>query len=88
MTTIQVNWGDSIVRLIWEKQSELPPRDLITSAHGYCFYQDKLMLVNLRERGWDFPGGHMNSMKHQKCVFKGKQWRRGMWKEIAACSDP
>lgn len=77
MTSIHVKWGDSIVQLIWEKQSELPPRDLITSVHGYCFYQDKLMLVNLRDRGWDFPGGHIELNETPEMCFQREAMEEG-----------
>jgi 8-oxo-dGTP diphosphatase len=39
--------------------TQLPPRELIKSVHGFCFIDDKLLLVNLNHRGWDFPGGHI-----------------------------
>jgi len=77
MTTIQVTWGESIVQLTWEKQSQLPPRKLITSAHGYCFYKDKLMLVNLRNRGWDFPGGHIELHETPEMCFQREAMEEG-----------
>lgn len=77
MTSIQVTWGDSIVQLIWENQSQLPPRNLITSAHGYCFHQDKLMLVNLRDRGWDFPGGHIELNETPEMCFQREAMEEG-----------
>ncbi|MEF2248174.1 NUDIX hydrolase [Paenibacillus sp. IITD108] len=59
MSTIIVNWGQSRVALTWEQTINLPPAQLITSVHGFCFYEEKLLLVNLHARGWDFPGGHI-----------------------------
>ena len=59
MTTKYVNWGDSKVKLTWQHDSQLPIRNLITSVHGFCFKEDKLLLVSLNNRGWDFPGGHI-----------------------------
>ncbi|MBM0066657.1 NUDIX hydrolase [Alkalicoccobacillus gibsonii] len=38
----------------------LPQKDLITSVHGFCFQGDDMLLVNLQDRGWDFPGGHVD----------------------------
>lgn len=77
MTSIRVTWGDSIVQLTWEKQSQLPPRNLITSVHGFCFYQDKLMLVNLIDRGWDFPGGHIELNETPEMCFKREAMEEG-----------
>jgi 8-oxo-dGTP diphosphatase len=59
LTTIYVNWGESRVKLTWKKNCLLPRRNLITSVHGLCFQEDKLLLVDLNHRGWDFPGGHI-----------------------------
>lgn len=59
MTTIYVNWGSEKVKLTWICGRQLPPRELITSVHGFCFKGDSLLLVNLNHRGWDFPGGHI-----------------------------
>lgn len=40
--------------------TDLPPRALITSALGLAFLDDRLLLTNLRQRGWDLPGGHVD----------------------------
>ncbi|MGR3764322.1 NUDIX hydrolase [Rossellomorea sp. NS-SX7] len=61
MSTIHVNWGESIVKLTWVKSSFPPDEKLITSAHGFCFHKKELMLVRLEHRGWDFPGGHVEA---------------------------
>ncbi len=53
-----VNWAGR-VRLEWTgRPAETPPAELITMVHGFCFLDGKLMLVDLRARGWDIPGGH------------------------------
>lgn len=59
MTTTYVHWGESTVKLTWKKSDVLPQRSLITSVHGFCFQDGKLLLVHLDKRGWDFPGGHI-----------------------------
>ena len=59
MTSTYVNWGEATVKLTWQRDSQIPCRDLITSVHGFCFHEEKLLLVNLHHRGWDFPGGHI-----------------------------
>lgn len=59
MTTTYVQWGDGKVKLTWVADKQLPQQNLITSVHGFCFYKEKLLLVDLHHRGWDFPGGHI-----------------------------
>lgn len=58
MGSIFVNWGESLVKLTWKKDV-LPPRELITSVHGFCFLDYELLIVHLTDRGWDLPGGHI-----------------------------
>ena len=59
MGSTLVNWGGE-VKLTWVKDTKPPqPSELITSVHGFCFQENKLLLVNLNHRGWDFPGGHI-----------------------------
>ncbi len=59
MNTTYVNWGEAKVKLTWRPEIQCPQYNLITSVHGFCFYENKLLLVNLNHRGWDFPGGHI-----------------------------
>jgi 8-oxo-dGTP diphosphatase len=59
MTTLQTRWGKQLVSLTWIESDTLPADYSITSTHGVCFSDDKVVLVNLDSRGWDFPGGHM-----------------------------
>ena len=59
MTTAYVNWGEGKVKLTWKPECQSPDNNLITSVHGFCFNKNKLLLVNLKHRGWDFPGGHI-----------------------------
>ena len=59
LITTYVNWGQSIVKLSWQQSNVLPPFELITSVHGLCFQGNQLLLANLKNRGWDIPGGHI-----------------------------
>lgn len=59
MDTVYVTWGEAKVKLTWHANDQLPDKGLLTSVHGFCFYENQLLLVDLVHRGWDFPGGHI-----------------------------
>jgi len=59
MTTVYVDWGQSQVKLTWHPTHQPPRPEFITSAHGFCFYEEKMLLVDINSRGWGFPGGHV-----------------------------
>jgi len=61
LITTYVNWDNAKVKLTWQKDEQLPPRELISSVHGFCFHGDKVLLVNLNHRGWDITGGHIEA---------------------------
>jgi len=77
MTHTYVNWGESTVKLTWKVDSILPPEDLITSVHGFCFRKDKLLLVKLNHRGWDFPGGHLEAGESADECFRREALEEG-----------
>lgn len=77
MTTTYVNWGEAKVKLTWIPESECPPYHLITSVHGFCFYKNKLLLVNLNQGGWDIPGGHVELNETPIVSFKREAMEEG-----------
>lgn len=60
MTKLKTHWGKHAVTLEWVKSKTLPDMP-ISSAHGFCFYEGRIFLVNIDTRGWDLPGGHMEA---------------------------
>ncbi|WP_026691346.1 NUDIX hydrolase [Alteribacter aurantiacus] len=76
MTAKYVNWGESKVLLTWKRAKNLPPREQITSVHGFCFYGDRLLLVKLN-RGWDFPGGHIECEETPEECLKREAYEEG-----------
>lgn len=77
MTTTYVNWGDAMVKLTWKPENQCPQYNLITSVHGFCFYKNKLLLVNLSHRGWDIPGGHVDLNETPMEGFKREAMEEG-----------
>lgn len=39
---------------------QLPPLSAITSALALAFDGERILMTNLRQRGWDIPGGHLD----------------------------
>lgn len=60
MAGIYVDWGGHKLKLTWMEEV-MPERELITSVHAFCFHEGQLLMVNLNDRGWDFPGGHIET---------------------------
>ncbi|PAV29684.1 NUDIX hydrolase [Virgibacillus profundi] len=77
MTTTYVNWGESKVKLTWKQSVHLPQQNLITSVHGFCFYKNQLMMVDLEDRGWDFPGGHIEPNETAEDCFVREAMEEG-----------
>ncbi|EDL64198.1 NUDIX hydrolase [Bacillus sp. SG-1] len=59
--SVRVQWGSGLVELTWSVSTEMPPRQLITSVHGCCFSNGQVLLVNIKGRGFNFPGGHVEA---------------------------
>ncbi|MGM0828963.1 MAG: NUDIX hydrolase [Bacillota bacterium] len=77
MTSTYVNWGEAKVKLTWNADKQLPPREGITSVHGFCFKDDHLLLVHLNHRGWDFPGGHIEKEETPEECLKREAYEEG-----------
>jgi len=61
-TKLNFPWLPDQAAATCSQNSELPHRHLITSVFSLCFdEQDKLLLINHEHRGWDVPGGHVES---------------------------
>lgn len=77
MKTAYVNWGESKVKLTWIPDKQLPQQNLVTSVHGFCFYNRELLMVDLKDRGWDFPGGHIEKGERPEECFKRESMEEG-----------
>lgn len=52
------DWPSGTVRIVWHGPQEtgLP----VTGAHGFCFYQDQVLVCQISGRGPTIPGGHID----------------------------
>ncbi|WP_391118076.1 NUDIX domain-containing protein [Psychrobacillus sp. L3] len=58
---IYVDWGGHKVSLIWHPFTHISQSEIVTSVHSYCFYQGKVLLVQVKGRGFNIPGGHIET---------------------------
>jgi len=49
--------------------NEMPPEELVTSAFGLVFSDHGFLMTNLRNRGWDIPGGHVKAGEDAKAAM-------------------
>lgn len=72
-----MNWGINKVKLTWFPGVNVPENHLITSTHGFCFYNNQLLLINLDKRGWDIPGGHIELDETPEDCFRREAMEEG-----------
>ncbi|WDL99306.1 NUDIX domain-containing protein [Alicyclobacillus sp. ALC3] len=58
---IHVDWDGHHVKLTWYPMKQISDSMTVTSVQGYCFNQNKVVLVNVRGRGFNTPGGHIEN---------------------------
>ena len=59
--------------------SRLPSQELVSTALVVAFISDCLLTTNLRSRGWDIPGGHVEPGEHPEETV-----RREVYEETGA----
>lgn len=86
MTSLDVYWGNGLVQLTWVPMTTLPFAEKITSAHGFCFYQNQVMLVYLKKRGAGIClEGMWKKGRHLKPLSSENVLKKGMSQVIARC---
>ncbi|MGV3465842.1 MAG: NUDIX hydrolase [Heyndrickxia sp.] len=76
MDQTYVNWDGNPVLLTWNP-SEMPKMELVTSVHGYCFLDEKIMLVKIDHRGFNMPGGHIEANETPEQTFHREAFEEG-----------
>ncbi|WP_442599691.1 NUDIX domain-containing protein [Neobacillus sp. D3-1R] len=80
--TIYVDWGGNHIRLTWLPDF-FPDISKVTSVHGPCFDKNKVLLVQINGRGFNFPGGHVDSGETPEEAFHREVYEEGYVKGIA-----
>jgi ADP-ribose pyrophosphatase YjhB (NUDIX family) len=59
MTSVKATWPTGPLLLSWRASEacDLP----VTGSHGFCFSGGKVLVCNVRGRGWSIPGGHLEA---------------------------
>lgn len=80
---ITVVWGQHPVRLKWQPSKLIGKKDIITSVHGCCFHEGKILLVKVKKRGFNLPGGHIESNETPEEAFHREVFEEGYVKGVA-----
>ncbi|RJE86233.1 NUDIX domain-containing protein [Paenibacillus sp. 1011MAR3C5] len=83
-TTIYADWGGHHVKLTWLPGADHPDAALVTSIHGVCMDQGKMMLVHVTGRGFNLPGGHVEDGETAEETLL----RECMEEGYVRCEDP
>ncbi|TLS36047.1 NUDIX hydrolase [Pseudalkalibacillus caeni] len=67
--TIYVDWGGHNIKLTWLPSFFITDSQKVTSVHGYCFHEGKILLSYIKDRGYNFPGGHVEKGETPEQAF-------------------
>ncbi len=59
LQSIYVKWGGGNVRLTWIPDMDLSADTIFTSVHAVCVKGEQILLTQIPNRGFNFPGGHI-----------------------------
>ncbi len=57
MASIFADWGEHFVKLTWIPAMKITES---TSVHAVCILDGNVMLVHIKNRGFNYPGGHVD----------------------------
>ena len=58
---VYVKWGENTVKLTWKPELVLTEDRIVTSVHGICVLDGKILLSHIEGRGFNSPGGHLEN---------------------------
>lgn len=65
------------MKLTWIPSRHLPDLNRVTSVHGFCFYENKVLLVHEKGRGFHIPGGHVEQGESPEQAFHREAYEEG-----------
>lgn len=71
---VYVEWNKQKVKLTWCPLKELTSTEKVTSVHGYCFAEGKVLLVQVNTRGFNIPGGHIEDGESPEETLHRETW--------------
>ncbi len=73
LQSIYAKWGSGNVRLTWIPKMDFSPDVIFTSVHAVCIKGEHILLTQIPNRGFNFPGGH---------IEKGEQLEETIHREV------
>lgn len=59
LKSIYAKWGSGDVRLTWIPNMDFSEAATFTSVHAICVKDEHILLTHIPNRGFNFPGGHI-----------------------------
>lgn len=82
MQTIFVDWGGNNVKLTWMPQLKLTESLKVTSVHAVCIKDEKVLLAHIKHRGFNYPGGHVETGEEVEEAIIRETYEEGYVKGI------
>ncbi|MCH7321547.1 NUDIX domain-containing protein [Solibacillus sp. MA9] len=71
MKTIFVDWGGNKVKLTWIPGMKINQSLKVTSVHAICIKDGNILLAHIKNRGFNYPGGHLEAgEKEEEAIIR------------------